>query len=118
MGKLIPHLGLLVPRAGGSFRGDGDTWYNGSTTDRLYGVHLQSAITSSCPSSCLSLRPLLSYFKKLDSKPFYFTRMSVLPACTYVCHVTAYCSRRSEEGTGSLGTGVTDGVSHHVGARN
>lgn len=35
--------------------------------------------------------------------------MSILPA-----HLVS-CLRRSEEGVGSLGAGVTDGLSHYVG---
>lgn len=40
--------------------------------------------------------------------------MSVLPSHMNVCHVCAWCPRRSEEDIGSSGTGVTSNREHHV----
>jgi hypothetical protein len=40
-----------------------------------------------------------------------------LPAFICVHHILAWCPQRSEEGIGPLGTGVTDIMNHHVGAK-
>lgn len=37
--------------------------------------------------------------------------------CLHVCHMNAWYPRKPEEIIGSLGTGVTDSVSHRVGMR-
>ena len=40
---------------------------------------------------------------------FYFMQTDVLPADMYMYYIYAWCPRKSEEGIGFPGTGVTDG---------
>lgn len=89
MGRLIPHLGLLVPRTDGSFIGDGDTLPCGSTP---YLPPLQCPV---CHHLFLPLilplygtfSLLLSFFKNQTLN--FLTYVYECLACMYVCHVTS-----------------------------
>lgn len=55
---------------------------------------------------------IFNFYDSMHFKIFLFYRMSVLPACISVNHVHSCCLRWSEEGIGSLRTGLQMVVSH------
>lgn len=59
-------------------------------------------------SGCLS-KLLLHLFFFFFEKKFYFMYMGVFSLCVCLCTVGMECLQRSEEGTGSSVTRITDG---------
>lgn len=67
----------------------------------------------------LEMKPEHLRWSPFHSSFLNYLFMCILPACTSVCHMCAWCPRRPKEFIGSPGTIITDDwVSCHVDAEN